>query len=180
MGGIVGRLFHQFAGHQRGDSDIGFVSLSLTPMLCSRFLRPPGEKHGGCSSSPSAALIVSATLTAGAQWRHPPSVPTLMTAVVHSVTVYLYEWSCLSQPGHQPINASTEFSGCILRHTGRLQNRWMTSSPRIKHRRLLLANGRRRQQRWQRGLCRFADPGLSKLTPEQVWTNWAGVNEIQA
>src|SRR5262249_50787395 len=48
MGGIVGRLFHEFAV-TIGVAILvsGFVSLSLTPMLCSRFLKPPGEeKHG--------------------------------------------------------------------------------------------------------------------------------------
>jgi HAE1 family hydrophobic/amphiphilic exporter-1 len=50
MGGIVGRLFHEFAVTIGVAILIsGFVSLSLTPMLCSRFLRPGGhaqEKHG--------------------------------------------------------------------------------------------------------------------------------------
>jgi len=45
MGGIIGRLLHEFAV-TIGVAILvsGFVSLSLTPMLCSRFLRPPGEK----------------------------------------------------------------------------------------------------------------------------------------
>lgn len=48
MGGILGRLLHEFAV-TIGTAILvsGFVSLSLTPMLCSRFLRPPAtEKHG--------------------------------------------------------------------------------------------------------------------------------------
>ena len=46
MGGIVGRLFHEFAVVIMVSILIsGFVSLSLTPMLCSRFLKPPTEKH---------------------------------------------------------------------------------------------------------------------------------------
>jgi HAE1 family hydrophobic/amphiphilic exporter-1 len=46
MGGIVGRLLREFAV-TIGVAILvsGFVSLSLTPMLCSRFLRPPGEKR---------------------------------------------------------------------------------------------------------------------------------------
>ena len=46
MGGIVGRLLHEFAV-TIGVAILvsGFVSLSLTPMLCSRFLRHE-EKHG--------------------------------------------------------------------------------------------------------------------------------------
>ena len=47
MGGILGRLLHEFAVVIAVAILIsGFVSLSLTPMLCSRFLRPPqSEKH---------------------------------------------------------------------------------------------------------------------------------------
>ncbi|MGH9764651.1 MAG: efflux RND transporter permease subunit, partial [Blastocatellia bacterium] len=48
MGGIIGRLFHEFAV-TIGVAILvsGFVSLTLTPMLCSRFLRPPSvESHG--------------------------------------------------------------------------------------------------------------------------------------
>jgi HAE1 family hydrophobic/amphiphilic exporter-1 len=48
MGGILGRLFHEFAV-TIGTAVLisGFVSLSLTPMLCSRFLRPPDKvRHG--------------------------------------------------------------------------------------------------------------------------------------
>jgi HAE1 family hydrophobic/amphiphilic exporter-1 len=48
MGGIIGRLFHEFAV-TIGVAILvsGFVSLTLTPMLCSRFLRPPGAiRHG--------------------------------------------------------------------------------------------------------------------------------------
>jgi HAE1 family hydrophobic/amphiphilic exporter-1 len=41
MGGIVGRLLHEFAVTIGAAILVsGFVSLSLTPMLCSRFLRP--------------------------------------------------------------------------------------------------------------------------------------------
>jgi HAE1 family hydrophobic/amphiphilic exporter-1 len=48
MGGIMGRILHEFAVTISMAILIsGFVSLTLTPMLCSRFLRPPGvEKHG--------------------------------------------------------------------------------------------------------------------------------------
>jgi HAE1 family hydrophobic/amphiphilic exporter-1 len=48
MGGIVGRLLHEFAV-TIGVAILvsGFVSVSLTPMLCSRFLRPPHtQRHG--------------------------------------------------------------------------------------------------------------------------------------
>ncbi len=48
MGGIVGRLLHEFAV-TIGVAILvsGFVSISLTPMLCSRFLKPAhGVAHG--------------------------------------------------------------------------------------------------------------------------------------
>ncbi len=48
MGGIVGRLFHEFAVTIGAAILVsGVVSLSLTPMLCSRFLKPPREAQHG-------------------------------------------------------------------------------------------------------------------------------------
>jgi HAE1 family hydrophobic/amphiphilic exporter-1 len=48
LGGILGRLLHEFAV-TIGVAILmsGVVSLSLTPMLCSRFLRPPQEERHG-------------------------------------------------------------------------------------------------------------------------------------
>ena len=47
MGGVVGRLLHEFAVVITVAVLVsGFVSLTLTPMLCSRFLRPPSASHG--------------------------------------------------------------------------------------------------------------------------------------
>ena len=46
MGGVVGRLLHEFAVVIGAAVLVsGAVSLTLTPMLCSRFLRPPHEGH---------------------------------------------------------------------------------------------------------------------------------------
>jgi HAE1 family hydrophobic/amphiphilic exporter-1 len=47
MGGVVGRLLHEFAV-TIGVAVLvsGVVSLTLTPMVCSRFLRPPQASHG--------------------------------------------------------------------------------------------------------------------------------------
>ena len=47
MGGIVGRLLHEFA-ITIGVAILisGLVSISLTPMLAARFLRPPSHRHG--------------------------------------------------------------------------------------------------------------------------------------
>jgi HAE1 family hydrophobic/amphiphilic exporter-1 len=48
MGGVLGRLLHEFAVTIMTAILVsGFVSLTLTPMLCSRFLKPHREvKHG--------------------------------------------------------------------------------------------------------------------------------------
>src|SRR5437868_4933805 len=48
MGGVIGRLFREFAV-TIGVAILvsGIVSLSLTPMLCSRFLKPEGDKRHG-------------------------------------------------------------------------------------------------------------------------------------
>jgi multidrug efflux pump subunit AcrB len=48
MGGLVGRLFHEFAVTLSVAILVsGVVSLTLTPMLCSRFLRPQSEGSQG-------------------------------------------------------------------------------------------------------------------------------------
>ncbi len=48
MSGILGRLLHEFAVTITAAILVsGFVSLSLTPMLCSRFLRPVSEERHG-------------------------------------------------------------------------------------------------------------------------------------
>ncbi len=48
MGGIIGRLFHEFAVTIGASILVsGVVSLTLTPMLCSRFLQPPREAQHG-------------------------------------------------------------------------------------------------------------------------------------
>jgi len=48
MGGIIGRLFHEFAVTIGAAILVsGVVSLTLTPMLCSRFLKPSREAHHG-------------------------------------------------------------------------------------------------------------------------------------
>jgi len=49
MGGVLGKLLHEFAVTIMWAILVsGFVSLTLTPMMCSRFLRPHqgAEKHG--------------------------------------------------------------------------------------------------------------------------------------
>ena len=48
MGGVLGRLLHEFAVTIMAAVLVsGFVSLSLTPMLCSRWLKPHAQQHHG-------------------------------------------------------------------------------------------------------------------------------------
>ena len=47
MGGIIGRLFREFALTVTASIAVSaFVSLTLAPMMCSRFMRPPTHSHG--------------------------------------------------------------------------------------------------------------------------------------
>jgi HAE1 family hydrophobic/amphiphilic exporter-1 len=55
MGGIIGRLFREFSVTIGAAVLIsGFISLTLTPMLSSRFILPPGGQHHA-STTPSSA-----------------------------------------------------------------------------------------------------------------------------
>ena len=78
MSGIMGRLFHEFAVTIMVAILIsGFVSLSLTPMLCSRFLKPPSEQHNALYRASERCLRRHARSAYG--WtlarRHPPPLP---------------------------------------------------------------------------------------------------------
>ncbi|MET0794800.1 MAG: efflux RND transporter permease subunit, partial [Polyangiaceae bacterium] len=57
MGGIVGRLFREFAVTLSiAIAFSALVSLTLTPMMCSRLLRPTGETHGRLYTSSERAF----------------------------------------------------------------------------------------------------------------------------
>ena len=67
MGGLLGRLFHEFAVTIAVAILVsGFVSLSLTPMLCSRFLRP--VDHSRQSRLYQASEAVFDRVLAGYDW----------------------------------------------------------------------------------------------------------------
>ena len=94
MGGIIGRLFHEFAVTIGAAILVsGIVSLTLTPMLCSRFLRPPGAEHHG-SLYQASERAYQATLawyerTLGWVMRH--RGPALATSgVIFAATVLLF------------------------------------------------------------------------------------------
>ena len=93
MSGIIGRLFHEFAVVIMVAILIsGFVSLSLTPMLCSRFLKPPTEKHNALYRASERVFdgmrdFYAWTLRAVVRHRFMSLVGAAATLVL---TVYLY------------------------------------------------------------------------------------------
>jgi HAE1 family hydrophobic/amphiphilic exporter-1 len=94
MGGVVGRLLHEFAATIIAAILIsGVVSLTLTPMLCSRFLRPPSsEKHGRLYS---ASEKVFDTMLAGYDWSltrvlRRPRTTLLLSGILFAATAYLF------------------------------------------------------------------------------------------
>jgi HAE1 family hydrophobic/amphiphilic exporter-1 len=93
MSGIIGRLFHEFAVVIMVAILIsGFVSLSLTPMLCSRFLRPPTERHNALfqiSERFFDAMRDAYRWTLTGVIRH-PAATMVMAAGTVVATVYLY------------------------------------------------------------------------------------------
>ena len=94
MPGIVGRLLHEFA-LTIGVSILisGFVSLSLTPMLCSRFLRPPGEAHHGrlyaMSESVFQGMFRVYDVTLKAVLRH-RRMTMIVSFIIIALTAYLF------------------------------------------------------------------------------------------
>ena len=93
MSGIVGRLFREFAVTVMVAILIsGFVSLSLTPMLCSRFLRPPGLRQNMLQRSSENAFNAMRDLygwTLRGVLRH-SALTMLVAAATLGATVYLY------------------------------------------------------------------------------------------
>jgi HAE1 family hydrophobic/amphiphilic exporter-1 len=94
MGGIIGRLLHEFAV-TIGVAILvsGFVSLTLTPMLCSRFLKPGSQQRHGYLYKKSEAVFDG--MLRSYQWSlkkvmaHP--LATLMLSfVVLGATAWLY------------------------------------------------------------------------------------------
>ena len=95
MGGIIGRLFREFAV-VIGVAILvsGFVSLSLTPMLCSRFLKPHGtqEKHGKLYAWSERGFDLMLGLyvrTLGPTLRHPRKV-LAFSALILAATGWLF------------------------------------------------------------------------------------------
>jgi HAE1 family hydrophobic/amphiphilic exporter-1 len=96
MGGIIGKLFHEFAV-TIGVAILvsGFVSLTLTPMLSSRFLRSDhGKTHGRIYNATERgydAVLGVYTRTLGWVMEHRPAT-LVFSAVILVVTGWLF-WS---------------------------------------------------------------------------------------
>ncbi|HEY1497413.1 MAG TPA: efflux RND transporter permease subunit [Candidatus Solibacter sp.] len=93
MSGITGRLFHEFAVTISVAILIsGFVSLSLTPMLCSRFLKPPGAHQNAFQRTSEHVFDAMRDLYGwslrGVLRHHVLTM--LMAAATLAGTVYLY------------------------------------------------------------------------------------------
>jgi HAE1 family hydrophobic/amphiphilic exporter-1 len=93
MGGIVGRLLHEFAV-VIGTAVIvsGVVSLTLTPMACSRFLRPPRESHGrvyAASERVFTAMLKGYERSLQLVLRHPRFTFMVFLATI-GMTAYLF------------------------------------------------------------------------------------------
>jgi hydrophobic/amphiphilic exporter-1 (mainly G- bacteria), HAE1 family len=94
MSGVVGRLLHEFAVTIGAAILIsGFVSISLTPMLASRFLRPPhSTRHGWLYNAFERVFegcrhFYGATLSVSLRYR---AVTMALSVVLLGVTVYLF------------------------------------------------------------------------------------------
>src|SRR5438128_112591 len=95
MGGVVGRVFHEFAV-VIGIAILvsGFVSLTLTPMLCSRFLRPAASH---AESGPMTRILEQAftAMLRAYEWslervlRH-PRLTIAVTLLTIALTGYLF------------------------------------------------------------------------------------------
>jgi hydrophobe/amphiphile efflux-1 (HAE1) family protein len=94
MGGLVGRLFREFAVTVSVAIMMsGVVSLTLTPMMCSRLLRPGGRRPDGRVAAWLEAWFHRALgfYAAGLRWSlgHRPAILVIMAATL-AATVYLY------------------------------------------------------------------------------------------
>jgi len=94
MGGIIGRLFHEFAVTIAVAILIsGFVSLTLTPMLCSRFLKPPSEKHRSAIYDASERVFKKMLdiYEKGLKWSlHHRRLVMIFSGIILLATIYLF------------------------------------------------------------------------------------------
>jgi HAE1 family hydrophobic/amphiphilic exporter-1 len=94
MGGILGRLFHEFAVTIGAAILVsGFVSLSLTPLLSSRFLRSHAEQHHGKLYQKSEKVFdwTLSSYERGLRWvlRH-RATTMVVSVIILAATVWLF------------------------------------------------------------------------------------------
>ncbi|MCX6898888.1 MAG: efflux RND transporter permease subunit [Verrucomicrobia bacterium] len=117
MPGVLGRLLHEFAVTIGAAVLVsGFVSLTLTPMMCSRFVRPSStEKHGrlyGILESGFNGMLRIYEVTLQSAMRH-RWVMIAVLALTFVLTVYLglrMPWSMFPNEDTGQIYAITEGS----------------------------------------------------------------------
>ena len=118
MSGIVGRLFREFAVTITvAILFSGFVSLTLTPMLCSRFLRPAHEIHHGLLFRASEWVFQAVLRFYGWTLKgvlHHPRLTMLIFFLTLAATVYLF---FIMPKGFLP----TQDTGRILARTEAVQ-----------------------------------------------------------
>src|SRR5437016_4153642 len=94
MGGILGRLFKEFAVTITSAILVsGFVSLSLTPLLSAKFLRPEKEKHHGrlYNATERGFEWMIGVYKAGLRWVLDHRATTLVfSGVILAATVWLF------------------------------------------------------------------------------------------
>jgi HAE1 family hydrophobic/amphiphilic exporter-1 len=95
MGGVLGRLLHEFAVTIAAAILVsGFVSLTLTPMLCSRFLTPPkSQRHGRMYQVTERgfdAMLAGYKRSLAFVMRHRPATM-VFSLVILAVTAYLFK-----------------------------------------------------------------------------------------
>jgi HAE1 family hydrophobic/amphiphilic exporter-1 len=112
MGGILGRLFREFAVTISAAILVsGFVSLSLTPMLCNRFLRPPQTLQHSRIYWASERFF--AGMLKGYDWslkkvlNHRPATM-VVTGLLLAATIYLF---MISPKGFIPSEDTGQISG---------------------------------------------------------------------
>src|SRR5258705_6257323 len=115
MGGIVGRLFREFAITLSVAIAVSLcVSLTTTPMMCAKFLKPEHEKKHGKLYQASERVFQWALhgYTGGLRWvlRHQPLM-LVITAATICLSVYLY---IVIPKGFFPQQDTGRMTGSIL------------------------------------------------------------------
>jgi HAE1 family hydrophobic/amphiphilic exporter-1 len=174
MGGIIGRLFHEFAVVIMTAILIsGFVSLSLTPMLCSRFLKPPTERHNLLYRASERVFdswrdLYGWTLRGVVRYRF---ISLIGAAATLAVTVYLYGFV---PKGFIPSQDTNQINGNALfqqdasydemLNVQRQASDVLAADPNIEHF-TIFTNGPRANGYLN---IRLKPRSERKLTPEQV------------